>query len=158
MQPDYIVYVKERSHFELEDIENDPVWIKTKKAASEFGVPIIIVDREKVKESEKNKIKEMSDKIKGEESSAEVSRFVKKVEHYSSRYGNENIQEHAPKEKIDFLKRYAEEKRREEDKTRAVPQINSITNLESTYGLRREDVMDRQSNLKAANAISGGER
>ena len=63
-----------------------------------------------------------------EESSAEVSRFVKKVEHYSSRYGNENIQEHAPKEKIDFLKRYAEEKRREEDKTRAVPQINSITN------------------------------
>ena len=100
----------------------------------------------------------MSDKIKGEESSAEVSRFVKKVEHYSSRYGNENIQEHAPKEKIDFLKRYAEEKRREEDKTRAVPQINSITNLESTYGLRREDVVDRQSNLKAANAISGGER
>ena len=62
MQPDYIVYVKERSHFELEDIENDPVWIKTKKAASEFGVPIIIVDREKVKESEKIKLKKCQTK------------------------------------------------------------------------------------------------
>lgn len=31
MQPDYIIYVKERSYFGLDEIANDPVWINSKK-------------------------------------------------------------------------------------------------------------------------------
>ena len=58
MQPDYIVYIKEKSQLGMEDIENDPIWVNSKRIASEFEIPIVMIDREKVMENEKNKIKE----------------------------------------------------------------------------------------------------
>src|SRR5699024_3334016 len=64
MQPDYIVYVKGQSDVDLEGLENDTVWEKSKKAASEFGIPIVVIDREKVKQSEKAKIANMSEELK----------------------------------------------------------------------------------------------
>ena len=33
---------------DLDGLENDPVWEKSKKAASEFGIPIVVIDGEKV--------------------------------------------------------------------------------------------------------------
>lgn len=72
----------------------------------------VVIDREKVKQSEKAKIANMSEELKGNLNSNEVLRFVKKVEHYISRYGVESILEYAPQDKINFLRKYIEEKNR----------------------------------------------
>ena len=71
----------------------------------------VVIDREKVKQSEKAKIANMSEELKGNPNSNEVLRFVKKVEHYISRYGVESILEYAPQDKINFLRKYIEEKK-----------------------------------------------
>lgn len=66
------------------------------------------MDKEKVRESEKNKIVTMSDTLKERKSSNEVLKFVKKVKHYASRYGTEDILEYASNDRIDYLTEYIE--------------------------------------------------
>lgn len=128
---------------------------KFKKAASQFGIPIVIVDREKVQESEKSKIGAMSEKLQGRPSSSEILKFVKKVEHYNSRYNKENIKEYAPDEKMEFLKKYAEDRKKEENANKATPVIHSIENVVMP---EKEEILKKQNELKQANIISGGER
>ena len=157
MQPDYIVYVKGQSDLDLEGLENDPVWKKSKKAASEFGIPIVVIDREKVKQSEKAKIANMSEELKGNPNSNEVLRFVKKVEHYISRYGVESILEYAPQDKMNFLRKYIEEKRIEEQSNISVPNVKTITAIKQSTNTR-QDILRRQDNLRENNIITGEER
>lgn len=157
MQPDYIVYVKCQSDLDLEGLENDPVWKKSKKAASEFGIPIVVIDREKVKQSEKAKIANMSEELKGNPNSNEVLRFVKKVEHYISRYGVESILEYAPQDKMNFLRKYIEEKRIEEQSNISVPNVKTITAIKQSTNTR-QDILRRQDNLRENNIITGEER
>lgn len=157
MQPDYIVYVKGQSDLDLEGLENDPVWEKSKKAASEFGIPIVVIDREKVKQSEKAKIANMSEELKGNPNSNEVLRFVKKVEHYISRYGVESILEYAPQDKMNFLRKYIEEKRIEEQSNISVPNVKTITAIKQSTNTR-QDILRRQDNLRENNIITGEER
>lgn len=157
MQPDYIVYVKGQSDLDLEGLENDPVWEKSKKAASEFGIPIVVIDREKVKQSEKAKIVNMSEGLKGKPNSNEVLRFVKKVEHYISRYGVESILEYAPQDKMNFLRKYIEEKRIEEQSNIAVPNVKTATAIKQSTDTR-QDILRRQDELKEKNIITGEER
>ena len=157
MQPDYIVYIKDHSDMPLEELENDPVWQKSKKAASEFGIPIVVIDKEKVQESEKTKIANMSDELKGKPNSTEVLRFVKKVEHYISRYGIESILEYAPRDKMEFLRKYIEQKRLEEQSNISVPNIKSSTSMRQPDDTR-QDILRRQIELKKKNIITGEER
>lgn len=156
MQPDYIVYVKGQSDMDLDGLENDSVWEKSKKAASEFGIPIVVIDREKVKQSEKAKIANMSEELKGKTNSNEVLRFVKKVEHYISRYGVESILEYAPQDKMNFLRKYIEEKRIEEQSNILVPNVKTATAIKQSTNAR-QDILRRQDNLKEKNII-GEER
>lgn len=156
MQPDYIVYVKGQSDMDLDGLENDSVWEKSKKAASEFGIPIVVIDREKVKQSEKAKIANMSEELKGKTNSNEVLRFVKKVEHYISRYGVESILEYAPQDKMNFLRKYIEEKRIEEQSNISVPNVKTATAIKQSTNAR-QDILRRQDNLKEKNII-GEER
>ena len=58
-QPDYVVFIKNTKAIGLEANIQKEIWENSKKAASEFGIPIVIVDREKCIESEKSKISEM---------------------------------------------------------------------------------------------------
>ena len=156
LQPDYIIYIKEQK--DIKDLDNDPVWKKSQKVASEFGIPIVIVDKEKIKESEKSKIASMSDTLKGKPSSNEVLRFVKKVEHYISRYGTEGILEYAPKEKMDFLRQYIEQKQLEEKENTSIPNIDTVTiNREQTTD-NRQSILRRQAKLKEENVITGEDR
>lgn len=157
MQPDYIVYVKGQSDLDLEGLENDPVWEKSKKAASEFGIPIVVIDREKVKQSEKAKIANMSEELKGKPNSNEVLRFVKKVEHYISRYGVESILEYAPQDKMNFLRKYIEEKRIEEQSNISVPNVKTATAIKQSTDTR-QDILRRQDELTEKNIITGEER
>lgn len=156
MQPDYIVYVKGQSDMDLDGLENDPVWEKSKKAASEFGIPIVVIDGEKVKQSEKAKIANMSEELKGKPNSNDVLRFVKKVEHYISRYGVESILEYAPQDKMNFLRKYIEEKRIEEQSNISVPNVKTATAIKQSTNAR-QDILRRQDNLKEKNII-GEER
>lgn len=156
MQPDYIVYVKCQNDMDLDGLENDPVWEKSKKAASEFGIPIVVIDREKVKQSEKAKIANMSEELKGKPNSNDVLRFVKKVEHYISRYGVESILEYAPQDKMNFLRKYIEEKRIEEQSNISVPNVKTATAIKQSTNAR-QDILRRQDNLKEKNII-GEER
>ena len=153
LQPDYIIYIKDQS--DIKDLDSDPVWEKSKKVASEFGIPIVIVDREKIKESEKNKIANMSDALKGKSNSTEVLRFVKKVEHYISRYGTEGILEYAPKEKIDFLRQYIEQKQLEEKENTSLPNIGTFPINGKQTADNRQTILRRQAKLKEENVING---
>ena len=157
MQPDYIVYIKGQSDLDLEGLENDPIWEKSKKAASEFGIPIVVIDREKVKQSENAKIANMSEELKGKTNSNEVLRFVKKVEHYISRYGVESILEYAPQDKMNLLRKYIEEKRIEEQSNISVPNVKTDTAIKQSTDTR-QDILRRQDELKEKNIITGEER
>lgn len=156
MQPDYIVYVKGQSDMDLDGLENDPVWEKSKKAASEFGIPIVVIDREKVKQSEKAKIANMSEELKGNPNSNDVLRFVKKVKHYISRYGVESILEYAPQDKMNFLRKYIDKKRMEEQSNISVPNVKTANAIKQSTN-SRQDILRRQDKLKEKNII-GEER
>lgn len=155
MQPDYVVYIKNKS--DVKTFDDDPLWEKSKKLASEFGIPIVVIDKEKVRESEKAKIASMSDKIKGTLSSNEVLRYVKKVEHYESRYGREDILEYANEDRINYLKKYIEEKRLKEKENISIPSIDNMLTKEK-LAINRQNILRRQTKLKEEKVISGEER
>ena len=157
MQPDYIVYIKGQSDMDLEGLENDPIWEKSKKAASEFGIPIVVIDREKVKQNEKAQIANMSEELKGKPNSNDALRFVKKVEHYISRYSVESILEYAPQDKMDLLRKYIEEKRIEKQNAISVPNVKTTTVIKQSADIRK-DILRRQDELKQKNIITGEER
>lgn len=159
MEPDYVVYIKKKTDIGLDELESDQVWIKTKKVASDFGIPIVIVDKEKVRESEKEKIATMSEGLKGRRpSSKEIIRFVSKAEHYKARYNTDNvILEHAPEDKIAFFKRYAKQKEKEEKKEIAVPEVKSI-DVKKIAKLNRQNVLRKQKELAERKIITGDER
>ena len=155
MQPDYIIYIKGQS--DLDGLENDPVWEKSKKAAIEFGIPIVVIDREKVRESEKTKIANMSEELKDNANSNDVLRFVKKVEHYICRYGVESILEYAPQDKMNLLRKYIEEKRIEEQNNTSVPNVKNTTAIKQATNTK-QDILRRQDDLREKNIITGEER
>jgi hypothetical protein len=157
LQPDYVVYIKDQSDMTIEDLENDPLWEKTKKVASEFGIPIVVVDKEKIRENEKTKIANMSKELHGSPSSNEVLKFIKKIEHYTSRYGTEDIIEYAPKDKIDFLRHYIKQRQLEEKENISIPNINTSTIREQST-TNRQNILRRQAKLKEENIITGEER
>lgn len=149
MQPDYIVYIKGQGEIA---VENDHLWENSKKAASEFGIPIVIIDREKVKQSERTKIANMSEElIENSQGCNKVLKFVQKVAHYIERYGEESISKFAPKEKIDTLRKYIEEQKKKERSDILIPNLESTIRPNDT----RQAVLKRQDELKTK--ISLGE-
>ena len=149
MQPDYIVYIKGQSDM---NIENNSLWEDSKKAASEFGIPIVIIDREKVKQSERTKIANMSEELRDNSQDCNKAlKFVQKVFHYIARYGEESILEFAPKEKIDTLRKYIEEQKKKERSDISIPNLDTTIIKNDT----RKDVLKRQDELKTK--ISLGE-
>lgn len=157
MQPDYVVYIKGQSDLDFEGLENDPVWKNSKRTASEFGIPIVVIDREKVKQRERAKIANMSEELKETTNSNEVLKFVKKVEHYISRYDVESILEYAPEDKMDFFRKYIEEKRIEEQSNISVPNVKTITAIKQSTNTK-QDILNRQDGLRENNIITGEER
>lgn len=55
-QPDYLVYIVDK--FDSVDELKDESWVETKKAASQFGIPIVIIDRSLCAEKERKKIED----------------------------------------------------------------------------------------------------
>lgn len=113
MQPDYIVYIQKRSDISTEERENDAIWLQSKRAASEFGIPIVVIDKEKILENERKKIAQISQQIKINPNSEETLRFAQKVWHYIARYGEESILEYVAQEDMDLLKQLAKQKQQQ---------------------------------------------
>lgn len=155
LQPDYVVYIKNQSDIDIEGLRDDSIWEKTKKVASEFGIPIIVIDRERIKENEKTKIASMSETLEGTPSSNEVLKFVKKVEHYMSRYGIEDILDYAPKDRMDFFKRYIEQRQLEEKENTSIPNIDTATITRNPITDNRQNILRRQAKLQEGNVITG---
>lgn len=155
LQPDYVVYIKNQSDIDIEGLRDDSIWEKTKKVASEFGIPIIVIDRERIKENEKTKIASMSETLEGIPSSNEVLKFVKKVEHYMSRYGIEDILDYAPKDRMDFFKRYIEQRQLEEKENTSIPNIDTATITRNPITDNRQNILRRQAKLQEGNIITG---
>lgn len=155
LQPDYVVYIKNQSDIDIEGLRDDSIWEKTKKVASEFGIPIIVIDRERIKENEKTKIASMSETLEGIPSSNEVLKFVKKVEHYMSRYGIEDILDYAPKDRMDFFKRYIEQRQLEEKENTSIPNIDTATITRNPITDNRQNILRRQAKLQEGNVITG---
>lgn len=157
LQPDYVVYIKNQSNIGIEALEDNSVWEKTKKVANEFGIPIVVIEKEKIRENEKTKIADMSAKLKSMSSNNEALRFVNKVEHYISRYGVESILEYAPKDKMDLLRKYIEQKQLEEKENISVPSIDMYT-VRNQANDNKQDILRRQAKLKKEEIITGERR
>lgn len=164
LQPDYVVYIKKKTSLKLNDLESDEVWLKTKKVASDFDIPIVIVDKEKVRENEKEKISTISEGIISEikkgriPSSKELVKFVSKAEHYKSRYSADNvILEHAPADKLAGFKEYAKQKEEEEKREVAIPKVASAE-IEKIVKQNRQNVLRKQKELAERKIITGDER
>ena len=155
LQPDYVVYIKNQSDKDIEGLKDDSLWKETKKVASEFEIPIVVVDKEKIKKSEKAKIVNMSETLNERPSIKDGLKFVKKVEHYISRYGSKDIREY--KDKMNFLREYIEQRQLEEKESISVPYMYTSTVKEQSID-NRQDILRKQDKLKENNIITGEER
>ena len=155
LQPDYVVYIKNQSDKDIEGLEDDSLWKETKKVASEFEIPIVVVDKEKIKKSEKAKIVNMSETLNERPGIKDGLKFVKKVEHYISRYGSKDIREY--KDKMNFLREYIEQRKLEEKESISVPYMYTSTVKEQSID-NRQDILRKQDKLKENNIITGEER
>lgn len=104
MQPSYIVYIPDylqnkkpeeikrilsgsnRDAVLKEFMENDPLWEKTQKAAAEFGVPIVIIDRVHHAEREHAKIEERLKQFEESQNPSLLSGIITEFE--NNRTGN----------------------------------------------------------------------
>lgn len=99
MQPSYIVYIQENSQ---EDKENNVLWEETQKAAQQFGVPIVVLDREKIQQHEREQIIEGCKRNDADDDKMLMS----KIWHYINRYGQENLINDVPTEIMDKVIQY----------------------------------------------------
>lgn len=87
-KPNYVIWIEEDTKSEREKPrwkekrENDKNWIRTKKAAAQIGVPIVVIDREYFAGRETEKIDLMKKLITGEEIDKE------KYKEYLEQYGS----------------------------------------------------------------------
>ena len=99
MQPDYIVYIEDSSI----DKEKDPLWAASKKAASDFDIPIVFITREKVRNHENSKINDNIKSLNENSSNEECFELAKKIIHYIVRYGINDILSFLSEEKMNIL-------------------------------------------------------
>lgn len=157
MQPDYVVYIKEHSNLTLEDLESDDMWQNSKRFASEFGIPIVIIDREKIMESERKKIIEMTEGIQEEKSSTDAKKILKKVQHYEARYGRDSMTEYLPEKKRIELEEEIRQRETEQQRGILVPEIDEMEAREREEK-KKQDILERQAKLRQTIAINGEDR
>ena len=156
MQPDYIVYIMEHENYDLEELENNEVWLSSKKAASEFGIPIVVVNKEKIRQSEMNKIADMSEVISYESNDTDLRKFVAKVEHFIERYGDEEVKKLVNMAELSVYKKKLE--KTEKEKNKDVSMSNTKQNTPHNREINdRDSIIKRQEDLRNANVLTGDE-
>lgn len=105
-QPDYVVYVKQKNI----ERENDEYWKSAEELASEFDIPIVTLDTEKIQESEKQKIKEKILNVDNLNINKDNKKLFKKIKHYKSRYGKNIGFDEKLEDKIKYFEDSLEDK------------------------------------------------
>ena len=148
IQPDFVVYIKDK-----EDITSDIMWEKTQKTASEFDIPIVMINKQNVRETEKEKIINMSKNLETTQpNSKEYFQFIQKVKHYKMRYGNEDIKAFATEDKINFCKNFIEMQKQKEQKNE-----RQETNLNHKVSFGdKNNILARINELQAKHIIKSG--
>lgn len=77
--PDYVIWIKTNSNETEEDRKKDDLWRITQKAANDLEVPIVIIDKEKILESEQNKIYKNIEKLKKADENTDVKSLLKSI-------------------------------------------------------------------------------
>ncbi len=95
-KPSYIVYIQENQQ---EDKEQNKLWMNSLKAARDFGIPIIILDREKIRQQQREQIIN-----KYAEAKKTDDRLLAQMYHYIERYGIETLENVIPMEIIKKVK------------------------------------------------------
>ena len=95
-KPSYIVYIQENQQ---EDKEQNKLWMDSLKAARDFGIPIIILDREKIRQQQREQIIN-----KYAEAKKTDDRLLAQMYHYIERYGTETLEDVIPMEIIKKVK------------------------------------------------------
>lgn len=90
IKPSYIVYIQES---EKENKDNNKLWEMSLKAAKDFEVPIVILDREKIRQQQREQI--ISKYL---ELGKADDRLLAKIYHYVQRYGTETLEDVIPME------------------------------------------------------------
>lgn len=86
LQPSYLIYIQKKSKHEYEKKIQSEQWEETVKAASEFDIPIVILDAEQIMiEQRKDILKKMQDKTLPEDA------ILPQLRHFIERYGSEQI-------------------------------------------------------------------
>lgn len=117
LEPNYVVYIQNKDV----DRDSDPNWKSCLKMADNFGVPVAIIDREKVRKSEKSKIETMSKEISSKIQNftltgKEALKFYSKYNHYLKRYGTDSIQKVLQEDELYWVSSVAETELKEEKK------------------------------------------
>ena len=88
LQPNYIIYITDDSAPSLDCLAGK-VWENSKRVAAEFDIPILIINRDKIKRKELEVLETMSKSI----FSNYLDRIVyyKKIVHFKARYGEEAL-------------------------------------------------------------------
>ena len=120
LQPDFVIYIKEKTDTSLSELESDEIWTATRDIAIEFDIPIVIFDKEKIKNKEILSIKEMS------ELNNDKIALSSKISHYIARYGQEEINKIISKEKQEEIKQEAKKEKEKPKKTIGLNEYKTI--------------------------------
>lgn len=89
-KPSYIVYIQEN---QKEDKESNQLWKASLKAAKDFRIPIVVLDREKIRQQQREQITN-----KYLENRKADDRLLAQIYHYIERYGRETLEDVIPME------------------------------------------------------------
>lgn len=98
VKPSYIVYIQESQE---ENKDNNKLWEMSLKAAKDFEIPIVVLDREKIRQRQREQIIN-----KYIEAGKADDRLLAKIYHYVQRYGTETLEEFIP---IEIMKKETKE-------------------------------------------------
>ena len=86
MKPSYLIYIQKKSEYEYQNKIQAEQWEETVKAASEFNIPIVVLDAEQIMVEQRNNIlKKLEYKTLPEDA------ILPSLRHFIERYGSESI-------------------------------------------------------------------
>ena len=77
--PDYVIWIKTNTNETDEDRSNNDLWRMTLKAAKDLDIPIVIIDKEKVLESENRKIYNNIEKLKKIDANTDIRLILENI-------------------------------------------------------------------------------
>ena len=105
LQPSYIVYISKTPENEFEKELEEQRWKASLEAAEEFNIPIVVLDQNKIMQSQIDSIIQNSNNNEISE-----KRLLAQIRHFCERYGIEKLNKILPEELISKAQAFIDEK------------------------------------------------